>query len=572
MKNKEIAEILYKISDLLELQGEIRFKFLAYRRAAQIIESLPNDVKETYEKGGANALQEIPGVGKGISEKIEEMLKTGKVKYYEELKSKTPIEVESLMNIKGLGPKRISFLYKKLNIKNIKQLEELAKKGKIRNLPGFGEKAEENILKAIEFLKVAKKRFVLGYVWPEILELEKEIKELKYVKRVVICGSARRRKETIGDLDILTISDKPQNVIEKFTKLDTVRRILAKGNTKSTVILKDNMQVDLRVLPKKSFGAAMQYFIGNQSHNVKLRRIAISKGYKLSEYGLFRGKKIVESEDERKIYEALGLEYIEPEMREDNGEIELAQKHKLPKLVALKDIKGDCHMHTKETDGTNTMEEMIEQAIKLGRKYIAFTDHSKELRFINGMNEERYLKQIEKIEKMNNIYEKKIKILSGAELNILDSGDVDIKDSVLKQMDIVVASIHSGFKESIEKITRRTMKAMENPHIDIIGHPTGRIISQREEFKIDMKEIFKKARATGTFLEINSYPSRLDIKDIYIKEAIKNKVKLVINTDSHNISHLGFMQFGVWQARRGWAEKKDILNTLPLDKFLKSLK
>lgn len=572
MKNKEIAEILYKIANLLELQGEIRFKFLAYRRAAQIIESLPNDIKEVYGRGGVNALQEIPRVGKGIAEKIEEILKTGKTKYYEDLKSKTPIDIESLMNVEGLGPKRISFLYKKLSIRNIKQLEELAKRGKIKNLPGFGQKAEENILKAIEFSRVAKKGFVLGYVWPEILELENEIKKLKYVQRVEICGSARRRKEIIGDLDVLATSDKPQNVIEGFTKLDNVRRIIAKGNTKSTIILKNNMQVDLRVLPKESFGAAMQYFIGNQNHNVKLRGIALSKGYKLSEYGLFKGKKIIEAEDEKKIYEALGLEYIEPEMREDNGEIELAQKHKLPKLITLKDIKGDCHMHTKETDGANTMEEMIEQAIKLGREYIAFTDHSKELKFINGLNEERYLKQIKKIEKMNKIYGKKIRILSGAELNILDSGDVDIKDSTLKQMDVVVASIHSGFKEPIEKITKRTLKAMENPHIDIIGHPTGRILGQREELKINFKEVFKKARETGTCLEVDSYPTRMDIKDIYIREAVNNKVRLVINTDSHNISHLGFMQFGVWQARRGWAEKKNIMNTLPLDKFLKSMK
>ncbi|MBS3151980.1 DNA polymerase/3'-5' exonuclease PolX [Candidatus Woesearchaeota archaeon] len=572
MKNQEVAEILFKVADLLELQDEIRFKYLAYRKAAQTIERLSQDILEIYKKGGIKALEEIPSIGSGIAEKIEEILKTGKLNYLEELKSKIPIDVDSLMGVEGLGSKRIGTLYKKLKIKNIKDLEGAAKQGKIKNIPGFGTKVEENILKAIEFSRTAKQRFVLGFVWPTILELEKKIKSIKYVHRIEICGSVRRRKETIADLDILTISNNPVKVIDTFTKLEEVKRILAKGGTKSTVILRNNMQVDLRVLPKESFGAAMQYFIGDKNHNVKLRRIAISKGYKLSEYGLFKEKKAIAAEDEEEIYKSLGLDYIEPEMREDSGEIELAMKHKIPKLIQLSDIKGDLHMHTNQSDGLNTMEEMIEKAISLGRKYIAISDHTGFLQVAHGLNERQLLKQKENTEKMKKKYGNKITVLSGCEVNIKDNGKPDIRDSILKQLDVVTASIHTGFKGSEEKTTKRTIAAMENPNVDIIGHPTGRVLQKRNPFAINLNNVFEKARETGTCLEINSFPTRLDLKDIHIKEAIKNKIKLVISTDSHEVLHQEFMQFGVWQARRGWAEAKNILNTLHLDKFLKNLK
>ena len=567
MKNHEISELLMKIADLLELQNENRFKLIAYRNAAMSIENLSEDILDIYKK---NKLEEIPAIGKGIAEKIEEFLETGKSEYLEKLKEKTPIE-ESLMHLEGLGPKRLNLLYKKLNIKTIKDLEYAAKHRKIRKLIGFGEKAEQNILKSIE-LSAEQKRFPLGLVWKDIKELENKIKNISNVERVEICGSARRMKETIGDLDILAISNKPILVMDSFIKLPEVKRILAKGETKSTVILKNNMQVDLRVLPKESFGAAMQYFTGNQNHNIKLRKIAISKNYKLSEYGLFKGNNIVKAKDEISIYRLLGLEYIEPELREDTGEIEAAQNNKLPDLVQISDIKADCHMHTTETDGTNIMEEMIEAAIKLKREYIVFTDHTKGLRFINGMDEKRILKQIEKIKKMNKIYGSRITILSGVELNIMDSGEPDIENRVLKKLDVVIASVHSGFKEPIDKINKRVIKAMENPNIDIIGHPTGRLINKREPFQIDIDLILDKARETNTCMEINSYYDRLDLKDIHIRKAVKKNVKLIINTDSHHTSHLDFMKFGVAQARRGWAEKNNILNTLELDKFLQKLK
>ena len=490
MKNQEVAEILYKLADLLELQDEIRFKYLAYRKAAQTIESLQKDILKIYKEGGVKALEEIHSIGSGIAEKIEEILETNRLKYYEDLKNKIPIDVDSLMNIEGLGPKRISILYKKLKIRNIKELEEAAKKGKIKNIQGFGSKVEENIIKAIEFSKTSKKRFILGFTWPIIRELENKIKQIKDVERVEICGSVRRRKETIADIDILTISSNPNKVIDAFIKLEEVKRILAKGNTKSTIILKNNIQVDLRVLPKESFGAAMQYFIGNKNHNVKLRKIAISKGYKLSEYGLFKGNKIIAADDEKEVYKALGLDYIEPEMREDNGEIELAMKHKLPKLIQLKDIKGDLHMHTNQSDGLNTMEEMIEKAISLRREYMVISDHTGFLQVAHGLNEKQLLKQKGLVEKMNKKYGNKIKILSGCEVNIKDNGNPDIKDSVLKQLDVVTASIHSGFKGSEEKITKRTITAMENENIDIIGHPTGRILQKREQFLINIGKIF----------------------------------------------------------------------------------
>ncbi len=571
MKNQEVADILYKIADILELMDEIRFKVIAYRRAAQAIESLSKDIAEIYREKGIEGLREIPGVGKDISFKAEEIIKTGKLKYLDEIKKKVPFDVDSLMNIEGLGPKRINILYKKLKIKNAKDLEKAAKENKIMNIPGFGAKAEENILKALEFSKTAKQRFVLGYVWNDILTLENKLKKLKDIERVEVCGSARRRKETIGDLDILVISRKPENVMNYFVNFSSVKRILAKGNTKTTVILKNNMQVDLRVLPRESFGAAMQYFIGNKEHNVELRKIAISKGYKLSEYGLFKGKKIIAADDEKKVYRALGLDYTAPEMRENSGEIELAKKHKLPDLVELKDIKGDTHMHTKQTDGTNTMEEMVEKAVSLGRNYIVISDHTKSLGVANGLNERQLLKQIAFVEKMNKKYSG-IRILSGCEVNIMGNGNPDINNSVLKKLDVVTASIHSGLKQDEDKITKRIAAAMENENVDIIGHPTGRIIQKREAYSVDINKIFNKSKETGTCLEIDSFPTRLDLKDIYIREAVNRSIKLVISSDAHHTSHQEFIQFGVWQARRGWAEANNIINTFSLEKFLKKIK
>ncbi len=571
MKNQEVADILYKIADVLELMDEIRFKIIAYRRAAQNIESLSKDIAEIYKKNGVTGLREISGIGKDIALKIEEIIKTGKLKYLDEIKKKVPFDVDSLMNIEGLGPKRINILYKKLKIKNAKDLEKAAKENKIRNIPGFGAKAEENILKGIEFSKTIKKRFILGYIWPDILRLENELKKLKDIERVEVCGSARRRKETIGDLDILVISRKPENVMNYFVKLDSVKRVLAKGSTKSTVILKNEMQVDLRVLQRESFGAAMQYFIGNKEHNIELRKIAISKGYKLSEYGLFRGKKIVAADDEKKIYKSLGLNYIEPEMRENTGEIESA-KNKVPRLIELKDIQGDTHMHTKQTDGVNSMEEMIEKAISLRRKYIVISDHTKSLGVANGLNERQLLKQIEFIEKINKRYSGRIKILSGCEANIMGNGNPDINNSVLKKLDVVTASLHSGLKQDEDKITKRIVAVMENENVDIIGHPTGRIIQKREAYAVNINKMLENAELTGTCLEIDSFPTRLDLRDVYIKEAVNRKIKLVISSDAHHTNHQDFMLFGVWQARRGWAEAKNIINTFPLQKFLKKIK
>src|SRR3989344_1572670 len=572
MKNQEVAEILYKIADLLELLEENRFKFLAYRKVAQNIEGNSQDIEDIYNKNGIKGLRELPGIGEAIGEKIEEILKTGKLKYLEDLKKKIPIDVDALMNIEGLGPKRIGVLYKTLKIKSIKDLEVAAKKGKIRGISGFGTKVEENIIKGIEFAKVAKQRFVLGYEWPQIVEIQNKLNAIYEVKRVEICGSARRRKETIGDLDILAISDKPSKVMDAFASLDMVKRILAKGSTKSSVVLKNNMQVDLRVLPKESFGAAMQYFIGSQSHNIKLRKIAISKGYKLSEYGLFKGKRLVSEFDEHDIYRKLGLQFVEPEMREDNGEVELAMKNQLPKLVELKDIKGDLHMHTKQSDGLNTMEEMVEKAISLGREYIVISDHTGFLQIAHGLNERQLLKQVEYVKKMNKKYGNKITVLSGCEVNIGNSGKPDIKDSVLKQLDVVTASIHSGMKETEEKLTKRTITAMENENVNIIGHPTGRVLQKREHFAINLQKVFDKAKETGTCMEVNAFPTRADLNDVNIRRAVNKKVKLVISTDSHHTSHQEFMQFGVWKARRGWAEAKDIMNTLPLQKILKRIK
>src|SRR3989344_264804 len=441
MRNEEIARLFYLIADLLEIQN-VQFKPIAYRRAAQSIEGLSEGIELIYEKGGLKSLEEIPAIGVNVALKIEEYLKTGKMKHLEELKKQVPID-ESLLHIGGLGPKRIKLLYNELGIKTVDDLEKAAKAGKIKNIRTLGAGVEENILEAIQFFKSHSRRFILGYIQKDIDLLVERLKKSNFTERVEVCGSARRKKETIGDLDILAISKNSSKLIDFFTKLNDVQKVLGKGLKKSTVLLQNGLQVDLRVLDKKYFGAAMQYFIGSKEHNVSLRKLAISKKYKLSEYGLFKGKKVIAGENEKDIYNSLGLDFIPYEIRENSGEIEAALKHKLPKLVELKDIQGDCHMHTLQTDGTCTMEQMIEAAIKLGRKYIVFTDHTKALGITNGLDEKALLQQIKKIEKMNKKYSE-ITILSGAELNILDDGNPDIDNKVLKQLDVVVGSVHTG--------------------------------------------------------------------------------------------------------------------------------
>lgn len=554
------------MADFLEMK-EVEFKPRAYEKAARVLESMEEDVKKIYQEGGIKALKEIPGVGEAISKKIEEYIKTGRIKEFNRLKKECPVRIDQLTRIEGLGSRKIKVLYKKLKIKTLKDLEKAAKKGKIRDLEGFGEKSEENILQGIEFVRRSKGRFLLGEILPVTREMISELDKLKEVGRISPAGSIRRMQETIGDIDILITSQKPGKVMEYFVKMPEVVKVWAKGPTKSSVRLKGGFDCDLRVIKNESFGAALQYFTGNKDHNILTRRIAIKKGLKLNEYGVFKNERKIAGKNEKEVYQAIGLPYIEPEIRNNTGEIEAASEGKLPKLIDYNDIKGDCHVHSKWSDGSHTIEEMAKAAKKMDYQYIAITDHTGSLSIAGGLNEKELLKQMKEIDKINQKISG-IKILKGCEVNIKQDGSLDIKDEVLAKLDIVVAAVHSGFKMSKEDMTKRIIKAMENPNVDLIAHPTGRLIMRRKGYELDWEKIFKVAKKTKTALEINSYYERLDLKDIDIRQAVEHGVKLMINTDSHATSHLSYMELGIATARRGWAEKKDVLNTKPLKDFL----
>jgi DNA polymerase (family X) len=570
MRNSEIAEIFRDISLFLEMQEE-KFKPRAYEKVSYSLEALEKPVAKLYEQGGVKALRAIPGVGEAIAEKIEEIIKTDKLGYYEELKKEMPVDVRGLTAIEGVGPKIVKVLYEKLKVKDLSDLERVAREGKIQKLPHFGKKLEEKILKGIEFLKQGSGRFTLGSVWPLILEIEGRLSELNEVDAVAVAGSVRRRKETIGDADFLAISSKPAKVMDFFTTMPEVAHVHGKGSTKSMVRLKNGMDVDLRVVPQASFGAALSYFTGSKDHNVALRRIAQEKGLKLNEYGLFRGEKPIAGKTEEQIYEALGLVYIPPELRENRGEIEAARKKKLPDLVDYGELRGDLQIQTTWTDGSNSIEEMAEEAKRMGLAYIAITDHTKGLAMTGGSDEKKLRKQMEAIDKLNKSL-KGITVLKGAEVNINKDGSLDIDDAVLAELDVVGIAVHSHFNLPRKEMTERIVRAMRNPHADILFHPTGRVIQKREPYDVDMDAIIEAAKRTKTVLEVDAYPDRLDLKDEHIRKAVEAGVKLVIDSDAHSVNHIRFLEFGVAQARRGWAEKDDIVNTRPLKEFLRCLK
>ncbi len=591
MKNQELAKIFYEIASFLEMEG-VSFKPYAYEKAALALETLKEDVEEIYKKGGTKELEAVPGVGKSIAEKIEEYIKTGGIKYYEEFKKKFPVDLDELVAVEGIGPKKVKILYQKLKIKNLEDLEKAAKDHKIAPLFGFGEKTEKNILEGIEFLKRSKGRFLLGEILPIVEEVSNKLKKLKEVESVSPAGSVRRMKETIGDVDFLVISRRPQKVMNFFVSLPGVIKVWAKGTTKASVRMKGGFDMDIRVVPKKSFGSALQYFTGSKEHNISLRKIAMDKGLKLSEYGLFRGPKMIAGKTEEEIYKSLGMDWIPPEMRENKGEIEVSLQHKLPKLIDYKYIRGDLHCHSNWDGGANSISEMAEAARELGYEYIGISDHTKFLRIEYGLNEkqlERRDKEIDKInqstyfsrknkysaEHSNQKFEcsgSKFKILKGCEANILSDGSIDIKDEALAKLDYVIAGVHSSFKMEKNKMTERIIKAMKNPNVDIISHPTGRIIKRRDEYQIDFDKILRVAQETGTILEINSYPERLDLNDGNIRRAKEAGVKMVINTDSHHKEQLRLIEYGIAQARRGWAEKEDIINTNSAEKLLEYFK
>lgn len=568
MINSEIAEIFYRMADILEMK-QIEWKPIAYRNAARSIESLSKDLKEIHEKEGLKGLNNIPAVGKHLAEKIEEYIKTKKIGAYEKMKKKFPVKVEELMRVEGMGPKTIMLLYKKLKIKNLRDLEKAAKAGKISKLPRMGEKTEENMLKSIAFAKSSGERKPLGFALPVAEEIIEKLKKQSYINKVSIAGSAARKVETVGDIDILITTKNPKKTMDFFTKLPNVKRVIAKGPTKSTVIY-NNIEVDARVVKPDQFGSALQYFIGSKSHNVALRKIAIKKGYKLSEYGLFKGKKAVAGKDEKGIYKKLGMRWIPPELRENTGEIEAAQENKLPKLVQLKDIKCDTQMHTRWSDGKNTIEEMAKQCRSRGYKYCCITDHVGQLAVAGAMSKKDIIKQKEIIKKLNSKL-KGFRVLHGAEVDIKLNGDLAADKSMLKQFDWVLAAIHQGLKRNKEQQTKRVIDAIENKYVNAVAHPTGRLINQRPGYNLNFKKVFKAAKENNVTLEINAYPTRLDLNDVNARAEKDYGLNISIGTDAHHIDQLRYMELGVAVARRAWCEKKNILNTLSLKKFLKKI-
>ena len=569
MTNKEVAEILRRIADMLEIKGEIVYKALAYRRAADNIEYLGRDIEDVWREG---KLLEIPGVGKSLAEKLEELLRTGRMSFYEELKEEIPPGVVSLLQVPEVGPKTAKLVWEKLGITSIQELERAAREGKLRTLPGLGVKSEAKILAGIEAFYRRSERIPLATALPVAKEIIKALKEATpHALKVTAAGSLRRMKATIGDIDLLASSYQPEEVIEAFTHLPQVAEVSMKGPTKSTVFLHSGLQVDLRVLPPERYGSLLQYFTGSKEHNVALRGLALDMGLSLSEYGFKRGEEEILCPEEEDVYHTLGLEWIPPELRENRGEIEAAKEKRLPRLVELEDIKGDLHVHTNWSDGASTIEEIAEAARRRGYQYLVISDHSQGLGIAKGLTPERLREQRAIIDELNRRWSD-FRLLQGAEVEIRADGSLDYPDEVLASLDLVIASIHTGLRQDRERITARVINAMRNPYVDIIGHPSGRILGQREESAVDMDEVLRVAKETGTILEVNGTPDRLDLDDVYIRRAVEMGVKLAIDSDAHNLYGLDSLEFGVAMARRGWAEPKDVVNTLPLEELLKVLK
>jgi len=572
LMNKEISKILHEMAVLLEMK-EVEFKPRAYEKAADSIESLAEDVADIYKHGGLKAIEDIPGVGLSIGEKIEEYISTKHVKEYEKLKKSIPVDIEGLASIEGIGPKTILRLYKKLGIKNREQLEEAAIKHMLNKKGGFGEKTEENILRAIGFLKKEHGRYLLGEIMPVAEAILEKIRALPEVQSAEFAGSLRRMKETVGDLDFIAFSDNPSEVIKKFLKFPEIKSVYSKGKSRTLVRLNIDTDADLAVISPKSTGAALIAWTGNKQHNIALRTLAEKKGWMLNDYGLWHGKTLLASKTEEEVYKKLGMDWIPPEIRNNTGEIEAALEGKLPHLVGYNDIKGDLQVQTDWTDGKDSIETMANSAKELGHEYILITDHTKSLAMTGGSDEKRLLKQMAAIDEINRKFKRlKFKVLKGAEVNIMPDGTLDIDNETLAKLDVVGAAVHSRFNMSEKDMTARIKRAMENPNVDIIFHPTGRLIQKREAYKVDMDELLKTAKKTKTVMEIDAFPDRLDLKDEYIRKAVALGVKLSIDTDAHSTSHFKFLRYGIAQARRGWAEKKDIINTHSWQEMLKMLK
>lgn len=569
VKNIDIANIFDRLADLLELEGENPFRVRAYRNAAATVENLPQNLEEMVKKG--DDLTSLPAIGNDLAQKINDIVNHKEIDLLKRLEEKNPIDFEELNRIQGLGPRRIKKLYEILNVQNIDDLYHAAEEQKIRDLPGFSKKIEEHILEEIKKIKEKYNRMKISTAEQNALPIVEYLRENRSIQDIEIAGSYRRRKETIGDLDILVTCEDSISVMTHFVNYFDIDEVLSKGDTRSSIILKSGIQVDLRVLPQKSYGAAMLYFTGSKAHNIVIRKLAKQKDWKVNEYGLFSNDDFLAGETEKGIYNKLGLPYIEPELRENRGEFEAAESGNLPELIKLSDIKGDLHTHTNLTDGKNTLEEMAEAAQKLGYKYIANTDHSKRVTVAGGLDEKQVFENIKRTDKLNENF-KDFTILKGIEVDILEDGSLDLSDKVLKELDIVVAAIHYKFNLTREEQTERILRAMDNPYLNIIAHPTGRLINEREPYDIDLEKIMQKAKENNCILEINSQPSRLDLNDLNSRKAKEMGVKLVISTDAHSTTQYDFMRFGIGQARRGWIEKNNVINTRNINQLKKIIK
>ncbi len=579
MSNAALSAIFSQMADVMEILGEDRFRINSYRTVARAIDEIPTDVAVLLESG---ELAKTPGIGKSSLAKIEEFVKTGRIQAHQDLLARIPRALLDLLTIPGVGPKTVKTLYEHLHISTVVELKKAIEDGTIETLPGFGAKKAAAILRGIEFLEKATGRIRLDQAMIAAQLVKDYLRPLPGVDRIETAGSLRRWAETIGDVDLLVTTEKPdskakqtpEQIIESFTGAPFVERVLAAGGTKGSVIIRAEttpVQIDVRVVPPESFGAAMQYFTGSKAHNIRLREIAIKAGLKLNEYGLFKGDTVVAGAVEQEIYEKLGLDFIDPVLREDRGEVDAAKQHTLPKLIRVADIRGDFHTHTIASDGANTIEEMARAAKERGYEYLCISDHSKSSAIANGQSPHRLAQQIKEIHKLNARL-KGIKLLAGAEVDILADGKLDFEDELLADLNFVVASIHSALGSDRERVTTRTLKAMDNRYVTCIGHPTGRLIGQRAAMDLDMPAVIEHAAQTGTAIEVNSDPLRLDLKDTHCKMAIEAGVKLAIDTDAHSTESLGLMPFGVATAARGWATRNDVLNTLPLSKLKTFLK
>jgi DNA polymerase (family 10) len=565
MKNKELADLFEKMADILEFKGENPFKISAYRKASRIIGDLTQDIEEITEQG---ELKNIPGIGEGMAQKIAEYLETGKISKFEEVRKGVSDELIAIMDIPGMGPKTLSMLHQEKGIGNFNQLERALEDGSLLGLFGMGEKKIENIKRGIQLLKQSKGRMNLGVAFPVAKRIVETLREKTGSKKIEWAGSLRRMKENIGDIDILATGPDKGKIFRVFTHLPEVREILASGETKASVTVEGGTQVDLRVVEEDSYGAALQYFTGSKGHNIHLRGIAKAKGIKINEYGVFKGEKKIGGEEEKDVYRSLGMKWIEPELREDRGEIEAAQRGRLPELLEESDIKGDLHAHSKWSDGTSSIEEIAKAAQKRGYQYVAICDHSKSLKITHGLDESRLMKQIEEIDRIND-KQKGFQVLKGTEVDILTDGRLDLSEKILEKLDIVVGAIHSGFKQDKVKMTKRIIRALENPHLHILAHPSGRLLGARDPYEVEIEELMEAAKKYGKALEINAYFERLDLNDIHCKKAKEMGIRVGIGTDAHHLDQMWMMSLGVAVARRGWLEPKDVLNTLSLKEILK---